>query len=138
MEKFKNITVKRRHLLLREYQEILQTDITYPLKTFCSVKNIKYTSMKSWMQSRLGVTVHLLKNKVTEEISRSTSEKSLEFIQVVPQRVSMLKRENIDMSVEGAHSSRSIYGVNIVCPSGLSIKVQECTVDNLAFLIKSL
>lgn len=138
MEKFKNITIRQRHSLLREYQEILQRDITYPLKTFCSVKNIKYTSMKSWMQSRLGITVHLLKNKINEEIERSTSKESLEFIQVVPQRISMLKREGIEMSVEEVYSSRSIYGVNIVCPSGMSINVKECTVDNLAFLMKSL
>ena len=62
----------------------------------------------------------------------------LDFVQIVPEP----KKEPIttptELSVEEKLQLRMMYGVNVVCPNGVKVNVQQCAVDNLVILMRAL
>lgn len=134
---------KMKAAILKEYTNILTREPGHSFAQFCKTKHLDPENMRRWMNTYLNMSVGDIKKialsrrvKLTEaEVSVNSN---LDFIQVVPIKEEDVSQESISEDTVTCHQARTIYGVSIVCPSGMSINVQECTVDNLAFLMKSL
>lgn len=131
---FKNMNKSQRCSMLKEYMAILKHDEGYSLATFCRAKKIKTSSMRSWLRFSLGISVEDIRNGWTFESDSASAEKMIDFVEVVPQHPNAIACENPVFQAK----DNNMYGVSIVCPSGLNVNVRECTVDNLAFLMKAL
>ena len=141
LKDFKNIDDVRYRALVNEFQEFLRVDRSCTFANFCKIKGVHYESMKRWIHSYLNTTITALKRSIVSKIeSQSLPNMNVDFVQVVP-------AENVEMPVEKSVpavkeaesklSFGSMHGVSIVCPNGLRVCLEECSVESLSALIRS-
>ena len=141
LKDFKNIDDVRYRALVNEFQEFLKVDRSCTFANFCKIKGVHYESMKRWIHSYLNTTITALKRSMVSKIeSQPLPNRNVEFVQVVP-------AENVEMpveksapavkEVESTLSFGSMRGINNVCPNGLQVSFDECSVECLSALIRA-
>lgn len=139
MAKDKKLSKEQKIAIVEGYRRLVRVDNTLTFRKFCRDNGYTYNQMRYWLRNN-NISIANIKNetKASLEHEEAKSNEVSGFARFMPGVKTEMSTEPIDLIGDYADKSDSLYGISIDCPSGLVVKVQECTVDNLAFLMKAL
>ena len=104
-----------------DFKGVLQNEPNQTLKGYCSLNNIKYHALYSWMQ-RKGYKM----NTIRKEARMNKGVNDMSFVPIIPDKP-------IDK-----HDYNIVSGMHIAIPGGVVIQIDECSTASAIDIIKSM